>query len=376
MKRLLALAVCAGITCAACGAPQSAPSQPKSVKAIKIGPFRVSRMAIPGVLVNGSQTYQIGPNTMVRASDSAPYVLQRRTLTAGRWTTVFRCAQPPIGTNIYGPLTGFLCPAPPGASTQRNPVILFDPTGQARTYNLPVRLPTSRQWLQVVGYVFGGKKGSLAWLAAEDYPVGQTGLGSGLIDLAAGKSKAAPASITLDMRQTWSGFFQMPSGMPYLSPSDALFLVGSSASEGENVPVCRWSKVDAKLTPLGEVPLYETLGVGDDGTLWAIRPAFPSPGSQQSVYFLREVPGGGRVQSWKIDGQVLGGGPGYVVYVPNSNPTSLDIFFPLQHRTLRYRNLNDPGKILRLAVLWQVDAKMQAVVTGEGAKVLEIQISR
>ena len=83
-----------------------------------------------------------------------------------------------------------------------------------------------------------------------------------------------------------------------------------------------------------------------------------------------------RVQSWKIDGQVIGGGPGYVIYFPKSDPASLDIFFPLQHRTLHYRKLNDPGKILRLAVLWQVDAKMQAVVTGEGAKAVEIQISR
>ncbi len=121
------------------------------------------------------------------------------------------------------------------------------------------------------------------------------------------------------------------------SASAALFLVGSGGSESENVPVYRWSKVDAKLTPLGEVPLYETLGVGDDGTLWAIRPAYPPPGSQQSVYFLREVPGGGRVQSWRIDGQVLGGGPGYVVYVPKSDSASLDIFFPLQHRTVHYR---------------------------------------
>ncbi len=377
MKRLLTLmAVCAGIACAACGAPQSAPSQPKPAKVIKIGAFRVRRIVIPRALVNGSPTYQIGPNTMVRVGDSAPYVLQRRPLTSGRWETVYRCAQPLIGTDINGPLTGFLCPAPPGASTQRNRVILFDPQGQPRTYSLPVRLPTSRQWLQVVGYVFGGKEGSLAWLAAEDYPVGQRDLGSGLIDLAAGKSKAAPAAITLDMRQTWNGFYQMPGGMPYLSPSDELFLVGSSAREGGYVPVYRWSRVIAKLTPLGEVPLYETLAVGDDSTLWALRPAFSPPESQQSVYFLREVPSGGRVQSWRIDGQVLGGGPGYVVYVPKSDPASLDIFFPLQHRTLQYRKLNDPGKMLRLAVLWQVDAKMQVVVSGEGAKAVEIQISR
>ena len=178
------------------------------------------------------------------------------------------------------------------------------------------------------------------------------------------------------MRQTWNGFYQMPEGMPYLSPDDALFLVGSRAGEGGNVPVYRWSRVKAKLTPLGEVPLYETLAVGDDGILWALRPAFPPPESQQSVYFLREVPSGGRVQSWRIDGQVLGGGPGYVVYVPKSDPAGLDIFFPLQHRTLQYRKLNDPGKILRPAVLWQVDAKLQVVVFGEGAKAAEIRISR
>ncbi len=366
------MAVCAGITCAACGAP----SQPKPAIGGKIGPFRVSRIVIPRALVNGSPNYQIGPNEMVRVTGSAPYVLQRRTLTPGRWETVYRCAQPLIGTDINGPLTGFLCPAPPRASTQRNRVILFDPQGQSRTYNLPVRLPTSRQWLQVVGYVFGGKEGSLAWLAAEDYPIGQRDLGSGLIDLAAGRSMAAPAAITLDMRQTWNGFYQMPGGMPYLSPSDALFLVGSRASEGGSVPVYRWSRAGDKLKPLGEVPLYETLGVGDDGTVWALRPAFPSPASQQIVHFLREVPSGGHVQSWRIDGQILGGGPGYIVYVPKSDSARLDIFFPLQHRTLLYRKLNDPGKILRLAVLWQIDAKMQVVVSGEGAKAVEIQISR
>ncbi len=27
-------------------------------------------------------------------------------------------------------------------------------------------------------------------------------------------------------------------------------------------------------------------------------------------------------------------GPGYVVYIPKSDPTGLEIFFPLQHRTL------------------------------------------
>jgi hypothetical protein len=343
---------------------------------IKIGPFRVSRMAIPRVLVDGSQTYQIGPNTMVRASDSAPYVLQRRTLTAGRWTTVFRCSQPLMGLGIYGPLSGYLCPAPPGASPQRNRLILFDPAGRARTYALPVRLPTSRQWLQVAGYVFGGKNGSLTWVAAETYPVATTELGSGLIDLATGSNMAAPASIALEVRRTSDGLFFMPKGKPYLSLNDALFQVGLGAFDGENVPMYQWSRADAKLTKLGAVPLYATLGVGDDGTLWATRPAYPPPGSRQSVYVLREVPGGGRVQSWKVDGEVLGGGPGYVVYVPKSAPTSLDILFPLQHRTLHYRNLNDPGKILRLAVLWHVDAKMQAVVTGEGAKAVEIQISR
>ncbi len=281
-----------------------------------------------------------------------------------------------VWTDIYGPLTGFLCPAPPDTPTQRNRLILFDPNGQARTYNLPVRLPTSRQWIQVVGYVFGGKNGSLTWIAAGIYPVGPpTDLGSGLINFAAGRSKAAPASIALGVRQTSSGLFNLPSGMPYLSPNDALFSVGSGVVDGENVPVYRWSRADAKLTPLGKVPLYETLAVGDDGSLWATRPAYP-PQSQQSGYLLREVRGGGRVQSWKIDGHVLGGGPGYVVYIPKADPTGLDIFFPVQHRTLHYRNLNDPGKMLQLVALWQVDAKLQAVVTGEGTKTLEIQVSQ
>ncbi|MDA8346484.1 MAG: hypothetical protein M0Z66_13525 [Thermaerobacter sp.] len=375
MKRLLALAVCAGITCAACGAPQSAPPQPKSVKVSNVGPFTVSQMQIPSVLVDGSQTYQIGPNTMVRASDTAPYVLQRRTLTARRWITVFRCAQPLIGTDIYGPLTGFLCPAPPGTPTRRNRLILFDPNGQARTYNLPVRLPTSRQWFTVAGYVFGGKNGDLAWIAAETYPVGSTEIDSGLIDLAAGRRVAPPKPIALRVERMSGGVFFMPSGSPFLSPSDALFLVGLSAVDGENVPVYRWSRANATLTMLGEVPLYWTLVVGDDGTVWAIRLGSQSTGLQQSGYFLREVPGR-HVQSWMIDGRILGGGPGYVVYIPKSDATGLDIFFPLQHRTLHYRNLHDPGKMLVLAALFQVDSKMQAVVTGEGTKTLEIQISK
>ena len=121
--------------------------------------------------------------------------------------------------------------------------------------------------------------------------------------------------------------------------------------------------------------------------MWGYRTAVKTTGVPHAGHFVREVPGSHKVRSWEIRGDVIGGGPGYVAYIPPSDLGSVDVSFPLQHRTLRFRGLDRPSE-MRLVIpssvawmggagrQWYLDPAMQVVLVGTGRKMQEIEISR
>lgn len=354
----------------------SAPTRPPATW--HVGAFTVRQLAVPASVINGPDKIQVGNDTVLRVSTTAPYMVTRRTLGSIRWTTVTRldCAQQPVWTEIQGPQAALLCAGPVGGPASENRLILITSGGSVSAYTLPVQFPVAVMPRIVVnGVEFGGASGDLLWTAyySTEPPISY---GSGLIALASGKDTVVPASLSA------------PSFSPCVSPDDSLYWI-------ERDTVYRWQSGLHTWSSLGPLPSFVGYhsfnggngcvgtAVANDGSVWTAASATEYPGlayDYTSWYFERGVAGSHRVQSWKIHGDLISVGAGYAVYFPASDPTSVDIYFPLQRRTLHFRNL-DPPVSLHLNGFAQIGQRyfnpaMQVVLTGKQARPLEIEISQ
>ena len=254
-----------------------------------------------------------------------------------------------------------------------NTVVLVSRNGTVRRYALPVRLPVPISQVVMSGYLFNGRLSWIAFHSGDDSIV----YGYGLLNLATGSDSASP-------------FFPSTVGnYDYLSPQDTLFsLTYPITGQVSSVTVNQWSH--GTLTPLGKIAPMLVIGIEKDGVVWGYASVKSTTEGQGAwhVYVRREVPGSGTVRSWIVPGDAIGGGPGYVAYIRRSDPHSLCIFFPLEHRTLRFRGLDEPLRLRTViphgvAVMgdntgrqWYFDPAMSVVVVGHEAHTYEIEITR
>ena len=109
----------------------------------------------------------------------------------------------------------------------------------------------------------------------------------------------------------------------------------------------------------------------DNGTAWADVAPGPGTAAPTSDEFVREMPGGAARIACTVQGNPLGYGAGYIVWMPHGRlmgPT-LRITFPLQHRTLSFDDIAGQPLVYGSygGVLSQV-----IVPTASGAAVIEV----
>jgi hypothetical protein len=244
-------------------------------------------------------------------------------------------------------------------------LVLVKRTGAVKEYPISVRIPVPISRIEMSGYEFSGR---IAWILVEDRASGKL-YGSGLLNLATGKESSSP--------QLWPSRGQR---YTYLSPDDTLFSTFSDASSNADasMTISRWS--GDTLVPLGKIAPINIIGIQNDGVVWGYVSVGP-----QTYYLRREAPDSQVVRSWMIRGDIIGGGPGYVAYIPDLHPHSVAIFFPEQHRTLRFSGLNDPWPLRtmiahQVALIgtgrqWNFDPSMHVIVAGHGRKIEAIEVS-
>ena len=167
-----------------------------------------------------------------------------------------------------------------------------------------------------------------------------------------------------------------------LSPDDTLYQVHQSSD-----PATRWSTVDRwslsrdGWVQVGRVPTVfgPIMAISDGGGLWVRLPATRNPTDLTDWYVVHEVPGSSQVRKWRIHGDLLGIGPGYAVYTPFADSSSVDLLFPLQHRTLRFTGLVDPypgsAGVGVVGSSRQFGPGTQVVVVGKRSGMQELVIS-
>lgn len=338
-----------------------------------IGPFTLQRTNVPASVFNNPNEAMIGARTQLSVGTTPPYAVSRRTLGSGNWATVssFNCAYQPYWTAIQGPAASLLCLGTPPTP---NRLILFYANGTVASYDMPVHLPTPVPALEVTGQAFGGGYGDLIWWVWKNAepPVRY---GSGVIDLATGKDSplGSLAGYETAKRQL----------SPMLAPNDTLYGVGSSYPATQKSTVYRWSMPRHAWVRVGTVPsFFGIMAIADNGSVWTRLPATKDPTDLTDWYIEREFPGSSLVQKWRIHGDLLGVGPGYAVYTPFSDSSSVDLLFPLQHRTLRFSGLVTPVSLHatvlgvgEMGIPNQFGPGTQVVIVGKGSGIQELVIS-
>lgn len=342
-----------------------------------VGAYTVRQLTVPASVITEPYAVQVGATTIIQVSTSMPYAISRRPLENKRWTTVAHidCAQQPTWTYIQGPLAALLCPGPIGGTGSENRLVLITAGGSVSTYTLPVRLgnPVGRG-VNIWGLEFDGGAGGLLWTADYDTepPVQY---GSGLLTLSDGKDTAIPPSLSVPSVSPCVG--------PYgLSPDDALYWTDSNG-------VYRWDGRHRIWTFLGQLPSFIgnhpssgtdgcVMATADDGSVWVAMSATENDFTRW--LFQRAAPGSRHVEDWRVHGDIVGIGPGYAIYVPAMDQTSLAIYFPLQDRTLHFTGLNPPPSdpVSGIAYMGEMyfHPATQVVLTGKGTNAVEIEISQ
>lgn len=297
-----------------------------------VGPFVVRRTTVIPSVFNDRHQAVVGSKVVLRVGTSPPYIVSRKPLGHGQWKTIskLQCAAQPSWTGIQGPAASLLCIEKPPAASR---LVLVYPSGVIESYGISVRLPQPVPSLFVTGRAYGGMRGQIIWWVYKNAepPVYY---GSGVLDLVSGR--CGTIGPLADKKTQQLSFV--------LAPNDSLFGVqsvrASRTSTSKNV--YRWSTHDSMWVEVGRVS--SSLGadaIDDNGTIWTYRPA---EGFNDLDHWVieREVPGSHQVDEWPIVGNLIGIGPGYAVFTPYTNSSSVNVFFPLQHRTLRFSGLVGP----------------------------------
>lgn len=307
---------------AACGV------QPKSVETPKltlptyhVGPFTVRQVNVPR-----ETRYQFElPGFTFDIGATPPYAISRTAWGHKAATVVghVTCAQRPRWGAVNGPDAVLLCT---GTQVQ---VVVISPSGKMSTYPLPVSLPLElpfnkppNAYGQLGGsvadeYLFWGVSGNFV---PSPYGPGPSyeSLGSGVLDMATGQERPAPKRGLMFLSTSDHAYTLAPGPAGY----DLLLWIGGSYSD---------------LGPLAD-PRVDAIDAA--GNVWADQP------DETNLYvdsLVDEEPGVRQVQWWRIhDSSVPEVGPGYMVYAPavqTSGGRTVLIFFPLEHRTLRFTGL-------------------------------------
>ena len=331
----------------------------------RVGPFTVRRTNVPASVFDDASMALIGDRTLLRVGAKAPYTVSRRTLGSKSWLTVDRldCASQPSWTAIQGPAASLLCL---GSAPAPNRLILFYQDGAVASYDLALHLPTPVPTLDFGGEVIGGKQGALVWsvLKNSEPPVRY---GLGVLDLATGGD--GPEGLLFP--------YQPAKGQlsPMLAPDDTMYGLSYAYPAAQQATVYRWSMSERSWVKTGAVPSdVGATVVAHGGSLWA------SDSADLAHWLIeREVPGSRRVQKWHIDGDLIGLGPGYVVYSPYYDSASVDLYFLLQHGTLRFPGLVNPFTWAQgvgvMSMPRQYGTQQDVVVVGKGDGLQEIAIS-
>ncbi len=305
-----------------CAAP-SALVHPPPTTEWRVGPFVVRRVSLPASVLDNANDRFLGSDTVLRVGTTSPYVVSRRSLDSRHWSTVaaLRCSQQPIWQGGEGPRAILLCVGPTGTPTR---LVLVGDRGGAAIYDLPVHL----------AHIYGGS-------------VVTTEAGSQLFWEAIGTSPfSAPAGTgTINLRTGARSTATLPSfGPVILSPDDTLYAFKTSLKQGSSAGEYRLTGSQGRWEFVGNLPDQRIVAVGNDGTAWAFT---PNEADINLGDFVRETPGSHRVSTWTIHGYAIGYGPGYIAYMPlgadGTSGSSLDLFFPMQHRTLRFQGLYFSG---------------------------------
>ncbi len=312
---------------AACSGP-SVPSQsatrPHNV--FHVGPFTIRQVHLPP----RTRYRTVLPGFTLNIGSSSPYAISRMTWGQSNVTVLGKldCSQRPTWQTVSGPDAVLLCLG----STVRTAVI--QPSGRVSIYAMPVRLP-----LQLPAKPsdpskppdpYGDLSGTIAsgyffWRVsghAEPDPYGPgpyvPTLAAGTLNLTTGEDSPAPT--------VWP-----------IVPSTNDVAYGEK-SEPDGFHLLRWSGDGYQ--DLGVLPDARVDAVDATGSAWADQP------DETDLYtdsLVVEHAGSLATRSWAIhDGENHWVGPGYMVFestVHTSTGNVVSLFFPLQHRTIRFRGL-------------------------------------
>ncbi len=370
---LPALLVCS-LALTGCSSTHAALGKPTMKNRWRIGPFAVTRTSVPASLFNDPYEAMVGSDTELRVGTAPPYVIYRTKLGGSHWTAITRldCASQPLWSAIEGPAAALVCL---GTSAATNRLVLISQGGSLATYRMPVHLPSPVPALEVGGWMFGGLNGDIRWIVSKNAepPVLY---GTGMIDLGSGRSGAIPQTLSL-----FGTAARQKEDM--LSPNDALFEMRSTYPATQASTIFRWSAPHKSWVQIGRIPsFFGVMAVADDGSLWIRMPATNNPDDLTDWYIAHEDPGSQRAQKWRIHGNLLFVGPGYAVYTPYNDTFSLDILFPMQHRTLRFGGLVQPAAfagtsfgVAEVGLPSEFGTATQVVLVGKGSNLQAIVIS-
>lgn len=363
---LFALCI-SSVALSGCGSHGSSTRTPR--KLWTIGPFHVRRLNTPYRDFSPGGEALLGSGTELRIRGSGPYMVLRRTDGVGPWHRVatLSCASHPRWTSIDGPEAELLCL---GGAQESNQLFAIPPSGPTSAYDIPVRVPTP---LPVAfgmgGMAIGGSKGRLLWSVGTGV-IPPVTYGSGYLNMATGQESSVPSQILTQLHRE----------AMLLSPNDTLYQVSFSTQSGQSIET-RWSTRRSTWVQVGTFPTVfgPIMGISDGGGVWARLQATKNPLDIEDWYVVYEVPGSPRVEKWRIHGNLLGIGPGYAVYIPFSDSQEVNILFPLQHRTLRFRGLTNPYpgalQVGDIGVPAQFGTDSEVVAVGHGFKTEELVVS-
>ncbi len=312
---LLALSGCAPST-----VPEAKPVLPQ-----RVGDFTLQWVKGTGALLRSPQSISTG-NAIFTIGSGPTHLITAR-MPDGRLSASEPAACPPTPVwqvDLLGPEPGMLC-REPGALvlellSSNGP---GEPLGASAGDIIRGGPPTVLGPNSLGGYIVAA--GVVWWLKANH----GTPLASGVLSTLTSASAALPAQL-------------LPSGggMRLLSLSDHLYVLQPVAT-GYDVSRLVLGNPDhpvAGLEPMGDIPRGHVWAIDQNGGIWMTTKA-----DADQLDLLRAVPGQPKVNTWPIQGRLVGAGPGFLAYLTSvGGATSLHLTFPLSHRTVVVSGLRSP----------------------------------
>ena len=344
-----------------------------------IGPFTVREVRLPAAAV--AQAFPrggavlVGPHSLLRVTASRPYTVFRQRLDGTAVTAVARpgCAQPPFFAQSLGPDAVLVCAGP--VDGRGNRLILLGARGPARGVPIAARIPVPISQVVVSTEQYDGSEGDLLWSVTRNGEP-PTPYGSGVVDLATGRAVTLPEALA--PLRTYD-----PQASIVFGRDDTLYELWHPPSP--TLGIFRWGQPGGAWTAVGWVPYVQSYGepaVGSDGSLWLAAIARPSATLVED-WWVEHLTPGQRPQRWPVRGDLLGVGPGYYAYAPQSDPGALVLRFPLQGKSLTYRNLSPvdaPPYMLTGPAVWDPGWSevlgLQVILLGTSRGVRELIVSQ